>query len=61
MLVKLLSICMFMLNAAKLLPSTGACLYFAEDICNALFLYSGLAFRFLTHDPVKTLILVLTW
>ena len=48
-----------MLNAAKPLPSAGDSLYFAEDIYNALFLYSGLAFRFFTHDPVKTLILVL--
>ena len=33
----------------------------AEDICNALFLVLVLEFRFLAHDLVKTLILVLTW
>ena len=50
-----------MLNAAKPLPSTGNSLSYAEDICNALFVVPILAFRFLAHDPVKTLILVLAW
>ena len=50
-----------MLNVAKPISPAGDLLSFAEDICNALFLVPVLAFSFLAHDPVKTLILVLAW
>ena len=50
-----------MLNAAKPLPSVGDLLSSGEDICNALFVVPVLVFRFLAHDPIKTLILILAW
>ena len=50
-----------MLNGTKPLLSAGDLLSFAEYICNALFVVSVVAFRFLAHDPVKILILVLAW
>ena len=50
-----------MLNAAKSLSSAGNSLSFVADICNTLLVVPVLAFRFLAHDPVKTLILVLAW
>ena len=50
-----------MLNGTKPLLSAGDLLSFAEYICNALFVVPVVAFRFLAHDPVKILILVLAW